>query len=769
MLEPGRVLQNRYIILSQLGRGGMGTVYKARDQRLGNIVALKETFFNEESMHKAFEREAKILAGLRHKALPAVTDYFSEGGGQFLVMQYIEGDDLSTLMAKNSEAFSVDLVMKWAEQLLDVLDYMHTQPVPIVHRDIKPSNLKLTDRNEVILLDFGLAKGRPKNSSSQLASTGSVVGYTPNYAPPEQIEGTGTDPRSDIYAFAATIYHLLTDVKPADAFSRMIAVLNDKEDPLKPAEEVNPTIPKSISVILQKALMINKNKRPESAVQVSQLLKAIAVPTLVVSEPPEKIAASLSSPLPLPTLPLSFGDRAWPSVRYQPLKKVGQGGTGDVYLSMDTQTNKAVCLKLIQPQVDIGTIIQECRALMRLEHKNIGRILDFDIQPDPAKGSSYIVFEYIEGLSLAEYMTIHAPVAEPVVLMIARQVADALTYAQQHSVIHCDLKPANIIIEFNGRELIPKVVEFGLSIIDRYDDKSKLTGIGRFAGTPEYMSPEQVRGEVLTGQTDVYALGQIIWELLVGKSPYPSVYEMLRAKAEAKSGLRVRGKVSGVSEQLASLVEWATRPDPKSRPTIEKVHEIVSSIGSKVEYPVVAAPVNLSFEWNRTDIPGWFNSQGYVNNVSTQYQYSVVKREEPDAKGYCIKFDSAGASKEVFGSLMQRCPAKHLVGKRIRVEGRIQSKDVADWGGLWLRLDSEDNEPLYFYNMSDRPIRGTTPWITYMIETLVPGGTYWLNFGLLLFGEGLLWADEFKVVVADSTAKWRDFTLWQEGLQIPSL
>ena len=159
MLEPNQILQGRYRIIESIGRGGMGAVYKAMDTRLHAIVALKQTLVSGEAPRRAFEREAQLLAGLRHPALPKVSDHFVEEDGQFLVMEFIPGDDLGTLLSKRAGPFPVADVLRWADVLLDALEYLHGHTPPIIHRDIKPQNLKLTDRGEIILLDFGLAKG----------------------------------------------------------------------------------------------------------------------------------------------------------------------------------------------------------------------------------------------------------------------------------------------------------------------------------------------------------------------------------------------------------------------------------------------------------------------------------------------------------------------------------------------------------------------------------------------------------------------------------
>src|SRR5689334_12533782 len=264
MLTPETVLQGRYRIVRQLGQGGMGAVYEAIDQRLDTTVALKETLFSEERLRKQFEREARLLARLHHPALPRVSDHFSEGDGQFLVMQFIPGDDLSEMMNRKRGPFPVNQVLTWADQLLDALDYLHTQDPQIVHRDIKPQNLKLTSRGQIILLDFGLAKGQA-GDISRVTTAASIFGYTPNYAPLEQIQGLGTDARSDLYSLGATIYHLMTGVKPPDALTRAAALVNGQPDPLQLASVANPAVSPDIDPFLAKAMAQNRDQRYSSA------------------------------------------------------------------------------------------------------------------------------------------------------------------------------------------------------------------------------------------------------------------------------------------------------------------------------------------------------------------------------------------------------------------------------------------------------------------------------------------------------------------------
>lgn len=274
-LAQNTLIQNRYLIVHLIGKGGMGEVYLAVDQRLGSAVALKRTFFaGDDMLGNAFEREARTLARMRHPVLPKVSDHFGENDEQYLVMEHISGDDLSKRLDAAGKPFPVSWVLFWADQLLDALSYLHTNEPPIIHRDIKPQNLKLTDENHIILLDFGLSKtSTGQTNISQSGSTGSVVGYTPHYAPMEQIRGIGTSPRSDLYSLSATLYQLLTNTVPVDALSRADAMLNELPDPIRPPHELNPEIPKSVSDILLRGMEVSQEKRYANAREMQRVLR----------------------------------------------------------------------------------------------------------------------------------------------------------------------------------------------------------------------------------------------------------------------------------------------------------------------------------------------------------------------------------------------------------------------------------------------------------------------------------------------------------------
>lgn len=274
-LAPGHRIHNRYQILALAGRGGMGAVYAARDDRLGATVALKQTLAGDEVLRRAFRREARLLAALRHPALPRVLDHFEEAGELFLVMEYVPGEDLGAQLRRRGTPFPAGEVLAWADVLLEALEYLHSHEPPVVHHDIKPQNLKPTPNGTIVLLDFGLARGAAGGQTLMLSGA-TLAGYTPHYASLEQIQGGSIDVRADIYGLGATLYHLLSGEAPADALARAVARLNGDPEPLTPLCEHRPDIPHSLSDTVMATLALRAADRPATASELRATLYKVA-------------------------------------------------------------------------------------------------------------------------------------------------------------------------------------------------------------------------------------------------------------------------------------------------------------------------------------------------------------------------------------------------------------------------------------------------------------------------------------------------------------
>jgi serine/threonine-protein kinase len=268
-LKAGEILRGRYRINRIIGQGGMGSIYLADDLRLeGRQCALKEVEHDRsltsevlKEVRDQFFREATVLARMDHPNLPKVSDFFSIGNRDYLVMDYIPGKDLRTMMMESRQEgkFIPEMdVLSWASQLADAVEYLHGQDPPILHRDIKPSNLKVTPANVLKLVDFGLVKFLAPGEVTITILQGQGTAL---YTPLEQYGGDSghTDIRSDIYAFGATLYHLLTNQPPADARERFL-----DPDALEPPRAINPEISPRTERAIHWALNLHPDERPDN-------------------------------------------------------------------------------------------------------------------------------------------------------------------------------------------------------------------------------------------------------------------------------------------------------------------------------------------------------------------------------------------------------------------------------------------------------------------------------------------------------------------------
>lgn len=286
-LKDGTILRGRYRLNNIVGQGGMGNVYRAEDLRLpGRLCAIKEvqpeanaTPETREQEQAQFLREASLLARLDHPNLPKVSDFFTEGENEYLVMDYVPGSNLKELVDDSrldGKPLRLQVVLAWAQQIIDALEYLHTQDPPVLHRDIKPANIKLTPDDRIKVVDFGLAKLMVSDDSRTITVIqGRGTAY---YTPLEQYGGESehTDVRSDIYALGATLYHLLSGHPPPEAKQRFL-----NPEALKPLSTINKQVPKNLSDAVDWALEMHPDDRPSTVAE----LKTVVLGT--ASRPPK--------------------------------------------------------------------------------------------------------------------------------------------------------------------------------------------------------------------------------------------------------------------------------------------------------------------------------------------------------------------------------------------------------------------------------------------------------------------------------------------------
>lgn len=261
---PLQVLQGRYELRRRLGSGGMGAVYLATDRRLTTAQwAVKEMSdtsitspLERQQAQEAFRQEAELLARLNHPYLPRVTDHFEENGRNYLVMEFVPGENLRDYANRVGLPRPLHEVLRWTAQICEVLAYLHAQQPPIIFRDLKPTNVMITPDGTIKLVDFGIARLFKPGKERDTQAFG-----TPGYSAPEQYGRGQTDPRSDVYSLGVLIHHLLTGHDPSTTPFR-----------LPPVNQLNPSVPPYIAAAIARATDNDPAKRFASVIELQQAL-----------------------------------------------------------------------------------------------------------------------------------------------------------------------------------------------------------------------------------------------------------------------------------------------------------------------------------------------------------------------------------------------------------------------------------------------------------------------------------------------------------------
>ena len=261
LLPPNTMLHGRYLLLRKVAQGGMSALYQAANvNQPGTLWAVKE--MSEAGLSPAerpqaladFQREANLLLNLRHPNLPLAVDLFEEAGKHFLVMAFVEGETLQERLDRASGPLPVNDVLRWAEQLCDVLAYLHAQRPPIIYRDLKPANVMIDRHSAVRLIDFGIARFHKPGQATDTTKVG-----TEGYASPEHYGQGQTEARSDLYTLGATLYHLLTGGVPPSAIERLLPP--PAGVPLAPPTQLNSAIPSHVEAAILCALELRPDAR----------------------------------------------------------------------------------------------------------------------------------------------------------------------------------------------------------------------------------------------------------------------------------------------------------------------------------------------------------------------------------------------------------------------------------------------------------------------------------------------------------------------------
>lgn len=603
-LDPPRRL-GKLTLLARLGEGGMASVYVATvgDGPLARLAAVKLLRAGVPDMdyRGRFEDEAKVVVRLHHNNIVDVREAGDVDGQLFILMELIEGRDLSDLWdqcAKQGLAFPIPIAVHMVREILRGLHYAHTFPgLALVHRDISPSNILIDWAGAVRLADFGLATSAMKAS---MTVPGVVFGKV-GYMAPEQALSEGLDGRADVYSCGVVLWELITGRPLRGVGTDTQAVADWKA--ARPSA-LSKRVDESLDAIVTRALCNDREGRYASAQAfmkaLSEWLAAHAPDTTqetvaafmsrLFGDAREKDHAAYTALLDHAprTTEIRRGTRAARdqvmgsgeseriapgtelAERYRVERTLGRGGMGVVYLAEHMGVGRQVAVKVLthdwsRHEVVAKRFKEEARAANAANHPNIVEVYDAGRLDD---GRLYMAMEFLTGRSLYEEICEVGPLEPARACEVIGVVADAIGAAHKVGIVHRDLKPDNVMLVPDGDGYRVKVLDFGISASAvRSAEEQRLTMPGSCVGTPEYMAPEQAKGHDPTPRFDVYALGVMLYEALCGDPPFISenMMEVLTRKStEPPPPLAER--VSGLPAALVDLCHACLDVDPHGRP-----------------------------------------------------------------------------------------------------------------------------------------------------------------------------------------------------------
>lgn len=542
----------------------MGTVYKVRDRELDRVAALKTIrpdLASNANTIRRFKQELLLARQVSHRNVIRIYDLGVSGALRFITMEFVDGRDLRSLLREHGK-FLPEEAAGIARQICAGLEAAHSEDV--IHRDLKPQNVVLDHSGQVRIMDFGLARTLEQ---SGITGTGMIVG-TADYMSPEQARGEQIDARSDLFSLGLILYEMLTGVLPFAAESIVTTLLRRTRERAEPIQEVEPSVPGWLARIAMRCLEPEPADRYQSAAEVAYDL----------GHPHESARRA-------PVSPGAFAPGALLGSRYRIEAKAGEGGMGVVYRATDLDLNRTVALKVIRPELiadprSIERLKQEILLASRVSHRNVLRIHDLG----EAGGLRFISMAWVEGQDLAHLIHRSAPLAEEQIVALGRQLCEGLEAAHAEGIVHRDLKPQNVLVDANGNACIG---DFGLAETAAGSGAANQTM--QLAGTPQYMSPEQVEGKPIDPRTDIYALGLILYEMATGAPAFAtdSVFQaMMRRVTEPPKNPKLANPA--LSDHLAQTILGCLERDPEKR--FQSAGEVFAALNPPEAAPKTALP-----------------------------------------------------------------------------------------------------------------------------------------------------------------------------------
>ena len=605
-LDPPQAL-GKLTLLARLGEGGMATVYVAAMGRgpLARLCAVKllRADVADPDYRRRFLDEATLVVRLHHNNVVDVREAGELAGQLFIVMELCEGRDLADLWdrcATIGRAFPVPLSVYLVREALRGLHYAHTfGGLSLVHRDISPSNLLIDWAGAVRVADFGLATSVLKATATMPGMVFGKVGYMA----PEQATRRELDGRTDVYSCGVVLWELLTGrplreagldtnavagfaaVRPSTLSRRVDPALDDlvmnalaaaPQDRFADAAAFMralsewlgrnaPTTDQESLAEFMRGLFPDAQVRDHAAY--GELLAGVAGPTTDVfrrgdtDRPTRDVLPVLQ--LEELTIGMVVGER------YRIESELGRGGMGTVYLAEHVTVGRKVAVKVLTRewsghQTVARRFREEARAASAVGHPNIVEVFDAGTLSD---GRLYLVMEHLQGRTLYDELCATGPLPIDRAVTIVREIARGIMAAHAVGIIHRDLKPDNVMLVPRGGETAIKLLDFGIAASADRGADDRLTQPGHTLGTPEYMAPEQAKGRDPTQSVDIYALGAMLFEMLVGEPPFvgENYVEVLTRKM-TEPAPRLETLRADLPPALVALCQACLEIDPARRP-----------------------------------------------------------------------------------------------------------------------------------------------------------------------------------------------------------
>jgi serine/threonine protein kinase len=591
----------QYRIVRLISADGCWDIYEAEDLNLGRHVALIKldeldgNFPTDERLMGRMRKKFALVLQLGHPNICRADSIFTDNGKVFIVAELLKGTNLDYEIA--GAPLPLAQAVEWAKQIASALDAAHS--ASLLHLDIKPSNIFVTSSG-IKLMNLGLATlvqaavdflrdGHMANTlvMGGLAEDGSGVQIRV-YLSPEQVRGHDCDARSDIFSFGALLYEMVTGV-PAftgnTPYDRLNAVLNFEP---APASSRNPRVPPSLEAIIRRALEKNREDRFQSATEMLAALERVDLSGLPdIPAPHRDDDADREAPHQVPrdwSAPSSgFSAELPPKIAdYHIRRELARGGFGIVCeaettpISSDTpkvKVSHVVAIKFV-PEIEsspaTAALDREARVLASLRDPHIVKFIDSGV----GQGYRYLVTELLYGSALNKCIAEH-PGRFNIVkkLRIMQALAQALDSVHNAGFVHCDIKPENLILEKDESHLV--LIDFG-SAVETGQTPS------RVIGTPAYMAPEQFRGEPVSFATDLFAFGNILFEIIAGNPPFrPDNFNLEQTMFKV------------LQDPIPSLREILGAPPPEAEGTVIRLDRLFARLLAKdpSERPESAAKI----------------------------------------------------------------------------------------------------------------------------------------------------------------------------------